>query len=127
MGAGKAQNQVKDLADTLQEELEDKPTADEVEFMEEFSVTFDALADDWDDFHDDYTALSKRADWLEPEELAARYDLLIEQLAEIISDIADMESMQVNEDLIDELMDASEDELLALGIPRGIGVAGPLR
>ena len=113
-GAARAQNQVKDLADTLQEELEDKPTADEVEFMEEFSITFDGLADDWDDFHNDYTALSKRADWLEPEELAARYDLLIEQLGEIISDIADMESMQINEDLIDELMDASEDELLAL-------------
>ena len=113
-GAARAQNQVKDLADTLQEELEDKPTADEVEFMEEFSITFDGLTDDWDDFHDDYTALSKRADWLEPEELAARYDLLIEQLGEIVSDIAGMESMEINEDLIDELMDASEDELLAL-------------
>ena len=113
-GVGKAQNEVTDLAATLQEELEDKPTADEVEFMEEFSLAFDSLADDWDDFHDDYTALSKRADWLEPEGLTARYGLLIEHLGEIVSNIAAMESMETNEDLVDELMDASEAELLAL-------------
>lgn len=113
-GAGKAQNEVTDLAATLQEELEDKPTADEVEFMGEFSLAFDSLADDWDDFHDDYTALSKRADWLDPEELTARYGLLIEHLGEIVSNIAAMESMEINEDLVDELMDASEAELLAL-------------
>ena len=113
-GVGKAQNEVTDLAATLQEELEDKPTADEVEFMEEFSLAFDSLADDWDDFHDDYTALSKRADWLEPEGLTARYGLLIEHLGEIVSNIAAMESMEINEDLVDELMDASEAELLAL-------------
>ena len=113
-GAGKAQNEVKDLAEALQEELEDKPTADEVEFMEAFSTTFDSLADDWDDLHDDYAALSMRAAWLETEELSARYDLLIGQLDEIISSIAAMETMEINEDLIDELMEASEAELLAL-------------
>ena len=65
--AGRAQNEVADLSFQLQDEFEEGPTADEVAELEEFSKTFDDIADAWDDFHDDYSTLVKKERSLEAE------------------------------------------------------------
>ena len=112
--AGNAQNAVADMSLELQEEFEEGPTADEVEEMEEFSKTFDDIADAWDDFHDDYAAFAKRESQLKADARAARYEELIGQFKEIVSTIGELTPTDINEELIKTLEDAAEAELFAL-------------
>ena len=109
--AGRAQNEVADLSFQLQDEFEEGPTADEVEEMEEFSKTFDDIADAWDDFHDDYSTLVKKERRLEAEAGVAGYAQLIEQFSKIVSEIGELTPTDTSEELIETLQDASEIEL----------------
>ena len=109
--AGHAQNAVTDLSFQLQEEFEEGPTADEVEDMEEFSKTFDDIADAWGDFHDDYSNLVKKERRLEAEARVAGYAQLIEQFSEIVSEIGELTPTDTSEELIETLQDAAEIEL----------------
>lgn len=109
--AGRAQNEVADLSFQLQDEFEEGPTADEVAEMEEFSKTFDDIADAWDDFHDDYSTLVKKERRLEAEAGVAGYAQLIEQFSKIVSEIGELTPTDTSEELIETLQDASEIEL----------------
>ncbi len=109
--AGRAQNEVADLSFQLQGEFEEGPTADEVEEMQEFSKTFDDIADAWDDFHDDYSTLVKKERRLEAEAGVAGYAQLIEQFSKIVSEIGELTPTDTSEELIETLQDASEIEL----------------
>ncbi len=109
--AGRAQNEVADLSFQLQDEFEEGPTTDEVAEMEEFSKTFDDIADAWDDFHDDYSTLVKKERRLEAEARIAGYAQLIEQFSEIVSEIGELTPTDTSEELIETLQDASEIEL----------------
>ncbi len=109
--AGRAQNEVADLSFQLQDEFEEGPTADEVEEMQEFSKTFDDIADAWDDFHDDYSTLVKKERRLEAEAGVAGYAQLIEQFSKIVSEIGELTPTDTSEELIETLQDASEIEL----------------
>ena len=109
--AGRAQNEVADLSFQLQEEFEEGPTADEVEEMQEFSKTFDDIADAWDDFHDDYSTLVKKERRLEAEAGVAGYAQLIEQFSKIVSEIGELTPTDTSGELIETLQDASEIEL----------------
>lgn len=112
--ASRAQNAVVDMSLELQEEYEEGPTADEVEEMEEFSDTFDGIADAWDDFHDDYTAFEKREHRMKAADQAAGYETLLEQLRALIASIKELTPTEITEDLIEDLLDAAESELAAL-------------
>ena len=109
--AGRAQNEVADLSFQLQDEFEEGPTADEVAEMEEFSKTFDDIADAWDDFHDDYSTLVKKERRLEAEAGVAGYAQLIEQFSKIVSEIGELTPTDTSEELIETLQDAAEIEL----------------
>ena len=109
-----ARNSVTDMALELRIQFEDGPTFGEVSEMEKFSDTFDGIADHWDDFHDAYAAFAKRESKLEEEERAAAYEQLVAQLGEIMSGINALETTDVNEDLVDQLQEAAEDQTAAL-------------
>ena len=79
--------------------------------MEEFSKTFDDIADAWDDFHDDYSTLVKKERRLEAEAGVAGYAQLIEQFSKIVSEIGELTPTDTSEELIETLQDASEIEL----------------
>ena len=112
--AGRAQNSVVDMSLQLQEEFEEGPTADEVEEMEEFSDTFDEIADSWDDFHDDHASFVKRERRLQDDAIVSGYEQLIEQFREIVSVIGELTPTEVSEELIETLQVAAEAELEAL-------------
>ena len=112
--AALAQNSVTDMSLELRTQFENGPTSADVAAMEEFSETLTVIADDWDDFHDAYTAFAKRESKLEEEERAAGYEELVAQLGEIVSVINDLESTDVNSDHVDALQEAAEDEAAAL-------------
>lgn len=112
--AGRAQNAVVDQSLRLKEEFEEGPTATEVKEMEEFSATFDEIADTWDDFHDDYSALAKRERRLTDAEILAGYVELIGQFKMIVSSIEELTPTEINEELVETLQDAAEAELDAL-------------
>ena len=109
-----ARNSVTDMALDLRTQFEEGPTFGEVSEMEKFSDTFDGIADHWDDFHDAYTAFAKRESKLEEEERAAGYEQLVAQLSEITSGINALETTDINEDLVDQLQEAAEDQTAAL-------------
>ncbi len=109
-----AHNIVADMSLSRQQELEEGPTAAEVEGMKEFRLAFDGIADAWDDFHDNYAALAKRESKLESDALGEGYEELILELEEIFDAIAELTATEINEDMIEALQDAAEDELAAL-------------
>ena len=109
-----AQNTVVDMSLALQQELRDRPTPAQIGEMEAFSESFDAIADAWDDFHDSYAAFARRESRLEEEDVAAGYEELVEQLGEIVGTIEELTATEINDDMIDTLEDAAEDELALL-------------
>ena len=112
--AGNAQSAVTDLSLELQEEFEEGPSASEMQMMEEFSDTFDEIADAWDDFHDEYAAFAKRERRLKDGEIVAGYERLAGQFKEIVATINGLTPAEINEDLIETLQDVAEAELAAL-------------
>ncbi len=109
-----ARNSVTDMSLELRNQFEEGPTFEEVAGMEEFSDTFNGVADDWDDFHDAYAAFAKRESKLEEVDRAAGYEQLVTQLAGVMSVINALETTDANEDLVDSLQEAVEDEVAAL-------------
>ena len=109
-----ARNSVIDMSLELRTQFEEGPTFDEIAEMEDFSETFSVIADDWDDFHDAYTAFAKRESKLEEEERTAGYEGLVAQLEEIVSVIDELESSAIIDSLVDALQEAAEDEAAAL-------------
>ncbi len=113
-GGSRAQSSVRVMIAAKEEALEEGPSAAEVAEMEGFSDDFEEIAEAWDDFHDDYAALSKRESRFEIEELLARYEGLVEQFSGIIVSIEGLEQSDINKDLVDMLQDVAEEELDAL-------------
>ena len=109
-----AQNAVADMSIALEQELMEAPTFAEVAEMDDFSETFDGIADAWDDFHDAYTAFAKRESKLEEADRAAGYVQLVEQLNVITSTISAVGRTEINRDVVDALEEAAEDEQAAL-------------
>ena len=112
--SGLTHNAVVDKSLAMQEELRDGPTLDEIEEMEAFSESFDAVADAWDDFHDGYAAFARRESRIDEEEVAAEYERLLGELRKILSAIEGLTGSDINEDMIERLQDAAEDELALL-------------
>ena len=108
------QNSVTDMSLELRGQFEQGPSFDDVAEMEDFSDTFDAIADDWDDFHDSYAAFAKRESKLEEEVRSAEYERLVELLSGIANQIDTLKITDTNEDFVDELQEAAEDEMAAL-------------
>ena len=113
-GSGLTHNSVVDMSLAMQVELQDGPTLDEIDEMEAFSESFDAVADAWDDFHDGYAAFARRESRLEEEDVAAGYEMLLAELREILATIESLTGADVNEHMIERLQDAAEDELALL-------------
>ncbi len=107
-------NSAADMSLAMQQELQDGPTIDQIDEMEAFSETFDAIADDWDDFHDAYAAFAKRESKLEMDDRALGYEALVSQLDAIMTAINELETSEINEDIVDALQEAAEDEVAAL-------------
>ena len=107
-------NTAADMSLSKQQELRDGPTLDQIDEMEAFSKTFDAIADDWDDFHDSYAAFAKRESKLEMGDRATGYAILVIQLDAVMTAINALEASQINEDIVDALQEAAEDEVAAL-------------
>ena len=109
-----ALNSSADMSLALQLELLVGPTSDELDQMEGFSESFDAVADAWDDFHDSYAAFARRESKLEEEDVAAGYERLLEELKGVLTTIEEITPSEINEDMIERLQDAAEDELAVL-------------
>ena len=126
--SGLTHNTVVDMSLAMQEELRDGPTLDEIDEMEAFSESFDTVADAWDDFHDGYAAFARRESRIDEEEVAAGYEKLLGELREILAAIDGLTGSDINEDMIERLQDAAEDELALLGFlaefPPEFGGAG---
>ena len=112
--SGLTHNTVVDMSLAMQEELRDGPTLDEIGEMEAFSESFDTLADAWDDFHDGYAAFARRESRIDEAEVAAGYERLLAELGEILAAIEELAVSDINEDMIERLQDAAEDELALL-------------
>ena len=112
--SGLTHNTVVDMSLAMQEELRDGPTLDEIDEMGAFSESFDSIADAWDDFHDAYAAFARRESRIEEEEVAAGYERLLEELREILAAVEGLTGSDINEDMIERLQDAAEDELALL-------------
>lgn len=109
-----AHNSAADMSLVLQQELEDGPTLDQIDEMKAFATAFDALADDWDDFHDAYAAFAKRESKLEMEDRTIGYFELVAQLNAILTTVNGLQTGEINEDIVDALQEAIEDEVGAL-------------
>lgn len=112
--SGLTHNKVVDMSLAMQEELRDGPTLDEIEEMEAFSESFDTIADAWDDFHDGYAAFARRESRIDKEEVSAGYERLLRELGKILATIEGLTGSDINEDMIERLQDAAEDELALL-------------
>ena len=112
--SGLTHNTVVDMSLAKQEELRDGPTLNEINEMEVFSESFDAVADAWDDFHDGYAAFARRESRIDEEEVAAGYERLLEELQEILATIGGITGSDISENMIERLQDAAEDELALL-------------
>lgn len=112
--SGVTHNTVVDMSLAMQAELRDGPTLDDIGEMEAFSDSFDAVADAWDDFHDGYAAFARRESRIDEAEVAAEYARLLGELREILAAIEGLTGSDVNEDMIERLQDAAEDELALL-------------
>lgn len=112
--SGLAHNTVIDMSLSMQKELQDGPTLDEIDAMQAFSESFDAVADAWDDFHDGYAAFARRESRLDGEAVAAEYEGLLRELRGILAAIEGLTGSDINEDMIERLQDAAEDELALL-------------
>lgn len=106
--AARAQESTEDRSLELQEELEEGPTADEIEQMEEFSEIFEEIEDAWDDYHDAYADLVKKEETLKIDELIAEYYLLVELLGGIIERMSELEPTDDTEDFIETLQESAE-------------------
>ena len=109
-----AHNSAADKSLSMQQELEDGPTLDQIDEMKIFADTFDAIADDWDDFHDAYDAFAKRESKLEMDDRTLGYEVLVAQLAAVMTAVDGLETSEINEELVDALQEAAEDEVAAL-------------
>ena len=112
--SGLTHNKVVDMSLAMQEELRDGPTLDEISEMEAFSESFDTVADAWDDFHDGYSAFARRESRIDEEEVSAEYERLLGELGEILATIEGIVGSDINEDMIERIQDAAEDELALL-------------
>ncbi len=109
-----AHNSAADMSLSKQQELQDGPTLDQIDEMEAFSETFDAIADNWDDFHDAYAAFAKRESKLEMDDRTLGYEVLVAQLNAVMTAVNALETTDINEDIVDALQEAAEDEVAAL-------------
>ena len=112
--AVRAQNEVADLSSELREDLEEASDPTDSQAREEFSATLDVIAVDWEDFHDDYTALLREAGSLTGDEILARLDQLIQQFGAVFEAVDELPTATAVEDMTETLQAAAEDELDAL-------------
>ena len=112
--SGVTHNKVVDMSLALQQELRHGPTLDDIDEMDAFSESFDTVVDAWDDFHDSYAAFARRENRIEDEEVASGYEALAEAVRGILASIERLNTSEINEDIIERLQDAAEDELALL-------------
>ena len=112
--AARAQEATEDRSLEIQEELEEGPTADDIEHMEEFFDLFLDIEDAWDDYHDAYDDLTEKDGRLTTDELIVEYGALAELLDGIIQMIFDLDQTDDNEDFVETLEEAAEAEQDAL-------------
>ena len=82
--------------------------------MEGFSAAFDLIADDWEEFHDDYADLFREAADLDDAALLAHLGRLIRQFGAISTAIVRLPTAEDAEDAAETLEDAAEAESTAL-------------
>ena len=112
--AARAQREVHDLIADSREKLEEAADPERLQAIEEFSVDFKAVADAWDDLHDEYARLLRESANLDDLTLLARLDSLIQQLNSIAESIDGLPATRATEDMIDALEEAAENEQAAL-------------
>ncbi len=112
--AARAQKEVEDLALELLEKFEKAADPEEMQAMEEFAEAFEAIRDDWEKFHDDYTSLLQEAASLDGAEVLTRLEQFIQQFSAVVEAIEGLPTPDVDEDIIEMLQGAAEAELTAL-------------
>ena len=112
--AARAQKEVEDLAMELLEKFEKAADPEEIQAMEEFAAAFEAIRDDWKEFHDDYESLLDEAVSLDDAEVVARLDQLFGQFWAVVDAIEGLPTPDVAEDMIEMLQEAAEAEVKAL-------------
>ena len=112
--AARAQNEAHDRAAALGEDLERAADPRERKALEGFSAAFDLIADDWEEFHDDYADLFREAADLDDAALLAHLGRLIRQFGAISTAIVRLPTAEDAEDAAETLEDAAEVESTAL-------------
>ena len=107
---GRAQKGVEDLAIELRERFE-KIDAEEVE---EFSEALDVIGEEWNQIHDDYADLRRGIENLGFFEAIASLEQLIARFDALVETIADVPSAEATEDMAEMLLDAAKAELEVL-------------
>ena len=112
--AARAQKEVEDLANELQEELGRAADPRELQAMEAFSAAFDLIRGDWEQFHDDYADLLREAEGLDGAAILARLEQLIQQFGAISKAINRLPAADAVGETAETLEETAEAELTAL-------------
>ncbi len=105
--AAQAHSQAEDRAIELRETFEDSPDA---ETINEFSLAFDKVKDDWQNLHDEYTELREEAESMEVEDVLAGLDELVKKLNEIIGALDELPHLAGTENTVDDMLSAAKVE-----------------
>ena len=105
--AAQAHSQAEDRAIELRETFEDSPDA---ETIDEFSLAFDKVKSDWQDFHDEYTELREEAESMEVEDVLTGLDELVKKLNEIIDALDELPHLAGTENTVDDMLSAAKTE-----------------
>ena len=112
--AARAQRNVEDMIQELEEELEKAGDPEEKEALREFSDALGALRNDWNKLHDDYAELEKDARLMDAAAVLDRLEQLILRFEGIVDAAGELPSADATEDMARALEKAAEAELDAL-------------
>ena len=113
--AARAQKDVEDRIAELQEEFGEEFDPEELEAVEEFSVAFDVVKDDWKMFNDDYTDLYEELDNLDIVAVLDRLEGLTERLNNIVEAVQGLPSADATQAWVVALQAAAEKQRGILG------------
>lgn len=105
--AAQAHGKAQDRAIELRETFEDSP---DPETVEEFSLAFDQVKNDWQNLHDEYTELREEAESMEVQEVLDGLDELIKKLNAVIDALDELPHLAGTEKTVDDLLSAAKAE-----------------
>ena len=105
--AAQAHAKAEDRAIELQETFRDSPDA---ESIKDFSLAFDKVKGDWQNFHDEYIELREEAESIDVQEVFDSLDELVKKSNEIIDALDDLPHLNGTENSVDDLLSAAKAE-----------------